>query len=184
MSRTRIMYDSTTPAAIPRSAEMVAGYVNGEFAWTKEEWSLFPHAAKVHISVRAVNDGNVLDIETGDATPDQAPTWVKARRQAGHIRPTLYVNRANAEAAIAACEKEQLQPGHQFWIWLATLDGSDPHDLPGIVAIQDKSAAMLGFNADASTVFDATWHPTPLTEMEKFARIAVLADEIAKLARS
>lgn len=178
------MYDSTTPAAIPQNAEMVAGYINGEYAWTKEEWARFPHAAKVHISVTAVNDGSVLDIETGDATPDQAPGWVKARRSAGHTRPTLYVNRSNAEAAIAACQKVGLQPGHQFWIWLATLDGSDPKDLPGLVAIQDRGAAALGFNADASTVYDATWHPTPLTAMEKMARIAVLADEIAKLARS
>ena len=156
MSRTRTMYDSTTPAAIPNSAEMVAGYINGDFTWTKEEWASFKGAAKVQISVKAVNEGHVLDIETGDATPDEAPGWIKARRQAGHERPTLYVNRSNAQGVIDACKKEGLQPGHEFWLWLATLDGTVTTGLPAVVAIQDKSASMLGFNADSSVVFDSS----------------------------
>lgn len=184
VTRIRAMYDSTTPAAIPENAEMVAGYLNGDFTWTREEWARFKNAVKVGIVISAINEGHVLDVETGDATPQQAPGWVKARRAAGHTRPTVYVNRSNAHAVIDACAKEGLEPGKQFWLWLATLDGTDTTDLPAVVAIQDKDAKALGFNADSSVVLDPTWHPSPMSVLERFARIAVLADEIGKLARA
>ena len=180
---TRTMYDSVTPAAIPVDAEMVAGYVNGHYEWRPQDWDRFPKAVKVHITIMAVNEAGVLDIETGDASPQQAPGWVKARQQSGLKRPTLYVNRSNAETVIAECTKAGLKPGEHYWLWLATLDGTKTTTLPGVVAIQDKGAAMLGFNADSSVVFDPTWHPTPLTNRQRLDKIAGLSAEINQLAK-
>lgn len=183
MSTTRTMYDSTTPQVIPADAEMVAGYVNGEFAWHPQDWDRFPHAVKVHITIMAVNEAGVLDIETGDATPEQAPGWVWARLSAGLKRPTLYVNRSNAQEVIDLCKTAGLKPGTDYWLWLATLDGTATTDLPGVVAIQDKGAGALGFNADSSIVLDPTWHTSPLTDQQRFEKIAALAVEMQKLAR-
>jgi hypothetical protein len=182
MGTTRIMYDSVTPQAIPADAEMVAGYVNGHYAWTSADWDRFKNAVKVHITIMAVNEAGVLDVETGDATPQQAPDWVKARLAAGLQRPTLYVNRSNAPAVLLECHNAGLEPGRHFWLWLATLDGTQTTDLPAVVAIQDKGAAALRFNADSSVVFDPTWHPSPLTDAERFAAIGQLAAQITKLA--
>lgn len=86
----RTMYDSVNPARIPRNAEMVAGYVNGPYQWADTDWALFPNAVHVGIAVRAsYNGGEVLDVETGDAAPMQAPDWVLMRRAAG-VNPTIY----------------------------------------------------------------------------------------------
>lgn len=184
MSTTRTMYDSTTPQIIPADAEMVAGYVNGEFAWQPADWDRFPHAVKVHITIMAVNEAGVLDVETGDVIPAQAPGWVKARRQSGLARPTLYVNRSDAQQVIDACTADGLKAGVDYWLWLATLDGTATTDLPGVVAIQNKGATALGFNADSSVVLDPTWHPSPLTDQQRFDKIAVLAIEMHRLAAS
>lgn len=177
----RTMFDSTTPDQIPADAEMVAGYINGTYAWDADAWARFPNAAQVHITVIAVNTAGVLDVETGDATPVQAPGWIKARRASGQPRPTVYVNRANHDAVVEACADAGLAPGVHYWIWLATLDGTLPHPLPGVVAVQDKSAQILGFNADSSIVFDATWHPTPLTDGQRLEKAVALAAEIVAL---
>lgn len=89
---TRTMYDAVTPKNIPRDAQMVAGYLNGPYAWKTSDWAMFPNAVHVGISVRAdFHAGQVLDVEPGDATPAQAVDWVLARRSAG-MDPTIYCN--------------------------------------------------------------------------------------------
>lgn len=70
----RLMFDSTTPSAIPVTAELVGGYVNGQYAWSSADWNRFPGAQQVRINVTGDPAlGNCLDVETGDATPEQAP---------------------------------------------------------------------------------------------------------------
>src|SRR4051812_11969732 len=129
---TRIMYDAVTPTNIPRNAEMVAGYVNGKYAWTQQEWDLFPNATKVEISVRAYWDaGHVLDVEAGDATPAEAPAWAIKRRQAG-ITPTIYCNRSTWPYVVSAFEQANVPQPH---FWIAT--GSRTTVIPnGAVAAQ------------------------------------------------
>lgn len=38
---TRTMYDSTNPGAIPASAALVAGYVDGLYRWSDAAWARF-----------------------------------------------------------------------------------------------------------------------------------------------
>ncbi len=89
-SMTRRMYDSTDPSAIPFDGELVAGYVDGRYAWSPVQWATFPRKVHVPIAVFAsTDDGIVLDVERWDATPQQAPDWVLMRRAAG-VDPTVY----------------------------------------------------------------------------------------------
>lgn len=86
----RTMFDSITARDIPADAKMVAGYVNGTYQWSNADWALFPNATKVRIATRAnIDDGHVLDVEVGAATPASAPDWVQMRRAHGLI-PTVY----------------------------------------------------------------------------------------------
>jgi hypothetical protein len=128
----RMMYDAVTPTNIPADAQIVAGYLNGRYAWTASEWASFPNAVHVGISVRAAFlQGHVLDVEPGDATPAESVGWVKARRAAG-ADPTVYCNRSTWPLVRAAFAAAKVAEPHY---WIATASGK--FEIPaGAVAAQ------------------------------------------------
>jgi len=144
------MYDSITAADIPTDCDLVAGYIDGGYKWPESWWTRFPGKVKVRVAVLAsTNDGHVLDVETGDATPDQAPDWVARRRRAG-ADPTIYCNLSNMGAIMDAFNAAGVARPH---LWLAHYDGDAT--LPaGYVAKQYADAAMTGGHYDASVVAD------------------------------
>lgn len=72
---TRYMYDAVTPGHIPTSATMVAGYADGLYANMGAMAARFPNATRVSIAVKWTTRAQVLDVESGDATPAQAVQW-------------------------------------------------------------------------------------------------------------
>lgn len=169
---TRLMYDSVDPNAIPVNAEMVAGYVDGNFKWSDTGWSRFANSIKVRIAVFAsTNDGDVLDVENGDASPDQAAGWIKMRQEAGIFVPTIYCNRSTRPAVEAACA------GLTFDLWIATLDGTQ--DIAGTVAVQYAGSAITGQNYDLSIVTDDGWpHRTqPLKEKDNMGAQMIITPD-------
>ena len=161
----RTMFDSVTASNIPTDAQMVAGYVDpgGMFTWTDADWARFPTAIKVRIAGHAsTNDGHVLDVEAGDATPDQAPGWVTMRRSAG-VTPTVYCSEA-AWASVKQAFAAQGVPEPEWWI--AGYPGSVGVALyPGAVAHQyrDVGPYDLSIVADFWPGVD-TATPTPTSE--------------------
>src|SRR5689334_10025255 len=116
----RLMYDSVTAADIPAGSALVAGYVDGRFAWSDADWARFADRVKVRIAVLAsTNDGHVLDVEAANATPDQAPLWVNMRRFAG-TDPTVYTGRSLWPAVRAAFKRAAIAEPHY---WIADWDG-------------------------------------------------------------
>lgn len=102
----RLMYDAVTLANVPSDATMVACYMNGIYENVAECAARFPHALRPTISVRAFVDSqhpsvdaDVLDVETGDATPGQAPAWAADMRRKGRV-PTVYCN----ESTLPVCK--------------------------------------------------------------------------------
>jgi hypothetical protein len=88
------MYDSTTAADIPPEAELVAGYINGRYAWKASDWTRFPTAKKAYITVTASEYmAIILDVERYDATPEQAPGWVRESGRLTGWVPTIYGSR-------------------------------------------------------------------------------------------
>lgn len=142
----RTMYDSVDASKIPANAEMVAGYVDGAYAWKAEDWRRFPNAVAVRIAVfPTTNDGTCGDVENGDMTPATAVAWVKLRRAAG-IDPSLYTSLDNWEHVQAAFEYASEPQPH--W-WIAAWSG-DPTVMVGTVAHQYQNGA----DYDTSTVAD------------------------------
>ncbi|WP_336158203.1 hypothetical protein [Amycolatopsis sp. VC5-11] len=119
----RIMYDSVTPRNILKAnpkPQMVGGYINGRYKWSDADWALFPDAVHVRISVRAsFLDGDVLDVEPGDADPSEVPAWLTARRKAG-ADPSVYCNRSTWPQVAAACKAAGIAEPHYF---IATASG-------------------------------------------------------------
>lgn len=119
---TRLMYDgiNTDASSIPTTAQLVAGYVDGLYAWSPADWARFPHSVHVEIAVLpTTNAGVVLDVEQGNGTPAQSVDWVLMRRAAG-ADPTVYCNVSTWPAVRSAFEVRGV-PEPQCWI--AQYDG-------------------------------------------------------------
>jgi hypothetical protein len=146
----RTMYDSVTPGAIPTSAVLVAGYVDGPYAWSKGDWARFPKAVKVRIATRAAtNDGHVLDVEPGDATAAQAVNWVVMRRKAA-VDPSIYCSQSAWAGVRAAFAAARVAAPHY---WIAHYDG-DKTIPAGAVAKQYADPPNTGGHYDLSAVAD------------------------------
>jgi len=89
---TLTMFDSVNLDEIPANPQAVAAYVDGRFANATEAAQRFPHAHLLTIAVSAAHDASCLDIETGDATPEQAPAWYQRQKARGAARPCLYAS--------------------------------------------------------------------------------------------
>jgi hypothetical protein len=74
-SKVDVMFDAVEPSQIPVDAPCVAGYTGGAWPTYHELDDLFPHAHHVSIAISASEDADILDVEPGDASPDQAPGW-------------------------------------------------------------------------------------------------------------
>jgi LysM repeat protein len=141
------MYDSVTVTDIPATAKLVAGYVDGRYNNINALHRRFPHAVVVGIATNAhTNDGHVLDVETGDATPKEAVQWVVMRRHAGKD-PSVYCNASAWPHVKAAFKAAHVNEPHY---WIAQWDGSAK--VPeGAVAKQYKDAEP-GHHYDTSVV--------------------------------
>ena len=141
------MYDSATPDNIPTSAQVVAGYIDGDFAWPADAWDRWPGADRVLITVSGSLTGNVADVENGDMTPDQARGWIEAKQAAHHRGCTVYCNRASLRSVWAACR------GHAYYIWVADWTGS-PHEIANTIATQYQNN---GDQYDLTMIYSQQW---------------------------
>jgi hypothetical protein len=159
---TRTMYDSVSAAKIPTTAVMVAGYVDGLYKWSVSDWNRFPRAVKVQIAVFATtNLGQVLDVERGNATPAQAPTWVVKRRALG-VDPTVYCSESAWPAVRAAFRSQGIPEPHY---WIASYPGIGPKIYAGSVAHQYADPGPYDLS-----VVDNYWpgvdpKPTPIQKL-------------------
>ena len=152
------LYDSTSANDIPSDAPLVGGYVDGLYRWTSADWARFPNSTQVRIAVSpATNDGFVLDVEQGDATPAQAPVWVQMRRNAKIGNATIYCSRSvlpEIQAAFTAAGVAQ----PFYWVadWTGTV-----HMVPGAVATQYADPPASGGHFDLSVTNDVWPHIAP-----------------------
>lgn len=173
----RTMYDSVTPGNIPVSAQMVAGYVSPSgYAWSASGWARFPNSTQVKITPQVSHTGlgiHVLDVESGDATPTQAPGWAKAQRALGQV-PTIYCS-ASVWGQVQAAFNAQgvAQPNY----WIAAYPGGGSNVLPslnGIVAVAHQYTDAGPY--DLSVVADY-WpgvdNPMAVLQPDDYTNIAV-----------
>lgn len=175
---TRTMYDSVDANAIPTNAPIVGGYVDGLYVWSNADWNRFPHSVKVRIAVFAdTNDGHVLDVESGNATPTQAPSWVRMRRAAG-VDPTIYCSQSWWGLLQGAFDSQNVPQPHY---WIANYDDVKQM-IPGAIAKQYADDQIVGAHYDLSIVadywpgVDPTPPPTPELVTEDDTMILVQVD--------
>ena len=150
------MFDALPGAfhGIPADAQLVAGYIDSGGpqypVMTDAEWALYPNAVHVRIATQAgTNDGHVLDVESGDATPEQAPGWVKMRRAAG-ADPSVYCSSSAWQTVRDQFAAQGIPEPH--W-WIASYSQPPDTTIPaGAVAHQWGGNMDGGY--DVSSVAD------------------------------
>lgn len=154
-----ILYDSTNAADIPASAQAVAGYVNGAYAWTNADWHYWSKVPTLRIDVLNQGVGNVLDVERGDATPADAPLWLNRARARGIALPLIYCSLAAFPAVIDAFARTGVPEGGY---WIADWTGLAHQVTPPASIVQYADPAHgSGGHYDVSTVFDPHVLSTP-----------------------
>lgn len=141
------MFDAIEVSQIPANAQAVAGYIGGKWPTYGELIKRFPKAKHLSIAVFASLDAACLDIETGDASPGQAPAWVKRQKARGVKRPCLYANLSTMPAVKGALTKAGIKR-EDVRLWVAEWTFV-PHIPPGYDACQWTDRA-LGRNLDQS----------------------------------
>lgn len=143
---TRTMYDAVNAENLPSTSALIGAYCNGLYTNMVQVMLRFPRAVVVKISVYATRDaGTVLDVENGNARPDEAPGWAAKRRLAG-VDPTVYCNISTWSAVQQAFAAQGVPQPHY---WIAHYDG-DPTIPPGAVAKQYQNGSAY----DTSSVAD------------------------------
>lgn len=149
------MYDSIEVGTVPSSAVAVAGYVGGYWPTFASLVLRFPRAKHLSIAINAQENADCLDIENGDATPDEAPAWVRRQQKRGVRRPCLYASLSAMAAVMRALNDSGIKRS-EVRLWVAWYVGRRilPH---GFDACQYDDKA-LGRNLDVSvcspTFFD------------------------------
>jgi hypothetical protein len=153
----RIMYDAVTPANIPPSAQLVAGYVDGAYRWKPSDWARFPHAVHVGIATQAAtNDGQVLDVERYDAIPEEAPAWVLMRRRGG-IDPSVYCQGSTwPQVRRLFVDAKVVEPHY----WVASWPGGG--DVVPLDAVAHQYLHLPGYDVSAVVAYWAGVDPAPV----------------------
>lgn len=145
----RMMFDSIDVMTLPAGADLYAGYDDGNWPDAAAIAARFPNARVIRVTTNpADNEGDVLDVENGDATPADIPGWVARRRGSG-AWPSIYCALGTWSACRTAVARARLAVPP--W-WVAAYPGCGPALYPTSVAHQYASYA--GFGYDVSVVAD------------------------------
>src|SRR4029077_21203424 len=164
-----LMRDSVTASKIPPLTPVVAGYADGLYAWSAADWALFPTAVKISIAVHPDHQGDVLDVETGDAVPADIPGLCTRFNRPGRRAPTVYCSRSAWPACKAVAGDTRID-----W-WISTLDGTQ--DVPGAVAVQYETTGAY----DESIIHDLTWVTPEVPGMDMNTARGIAYDLLAAL---
>jgi hypothetical protein len=153
------MYDSIEPSALPADAQAVAGYVGGHWPDYSPIVARFPNARHKSVAVNAEEDADILDIERGDAVPEQYPAWHKRQVARGVELPGPYAPASLMPSVLAACkaagiEQAELADWWAHWNGEATLEG-------GGRAKQYIDHGPHGENYDVSVCDPSFWGTKP-----------------------
>jgi len=140
------LYDSVTPSAIPASSQAVAVYSNGHYAASPGQ--VGKRGLTLWIDTNGSNPhADVLDVEPGDATPQQAAAWVEQKLNATpNSTAIVYTMRSDWGAVQdAVSHLAWWMPSHtKYWI-------ADPTGVPHIVPGSQATQWYWGQNYDIST---------------------------------
>jgi hypothetical protein len=139
------IYDSVTPSSIPAGAK-AAVYSNGSYAASPSQ--VAGHANTLWIDTSGSNPkANALDVEPGDATPQQAGTWVQQKLTATPNQTAIVytmISQWDATKQAISALPSQMQSHVKWWI-------ADPTGVNHVVPGSDATQWYWGQNYDITT---------------------------------
>lgn len=149
------LYDSIRVSDVKRVASTqgaaVAGYVDGTWADYTAMVSAFPHDRHLSIAARPSDDADCLDVETGDAKPQDVPAWALRQHHRGVWRPVVYAS-TNVWPQIEEELRKANLPGVFVRRWLASWNGQA--DVPAGYDAHQFTDRANGQNVDESVCLD------------------------------
>lgn len=150
------MYDDIIATNPPADGDLYAGYDDGHWPDADALAARFPGKRVLRITVNPNdNEGDVLDVETGDANPVDAPPWVQRRRAAGMV-PWVYCSEVLFASVREAFAIAKVIPPIY---WVARWDGVAALDIPVADAKQYQSTP--GYDASVVADYIPGWDPAP-----------------------
>ena len=127
----KTMYDTQYPSIVPKSADLVASYVDGPQA------SNFDQAQQIFgskaLSITWTGEpADIADVEGGFAM-SKLPEWIRQQQDAGIPRPVIYAIYSGVGTNYQQVKKA-VGSAKVSW-WLSDWTGK-PHTLPGADAVQ------------------------------------------------
>jgi hypothetical protein len=133
---TRTMYDGIEPGSVPAGADIYAGYDDGAWQSLAALKAANPGKPSVSICVTATGTARVLDIENGDAQPEEAPAWAARQRAGGNPWPVCYMN-TSTWGAVKAAFAAQGVAAPLYWVASYVKDPTVVPAIPaGAIALQ------------------------------------------------
>jgi hypothetical protein len=162
------MFDSTSISQVPADAPAVAGYVGGYWPTYLQLVQRFPRAYHLSIAINAAEDAECLDIERGDAVPDEAPAWVRRQVQRGVRRPVLYSSVSSMQIVLSCLESAgitrdsvRLWSAHYTGVPHLCSGGGCGYGLGAGVNATQWTDRSLNLNLDESLCDDSFFGPPP-----------------------
>lgn len=161
----RVMYDAVVAADVPADGWAVAGYVNGKWPDFGALEARFPAAQHVSITVNDQGTATVLDVESGDATPAEAPAWAARQRAGGNPYPVVYMDES-AWSTVQAAFSDQGVAAPLYWVASYVDDPTKVPDLPdGAIALQFYDYG--GYDASVAADYWPGLDPAPVATSTK-----------------
>ena len=133
---TRTMYDGVEASSVPAGAAIYAGYDDGTWQSYDPLVSKYPSALHVSICVTSSGTARVLDVESGDASPTDAPGWAEKERADGNAYPVVYMNESTWSSVVSAFS-DQGVAAPLYWVAAYVDDPSTVPAIPsGAIALQ------------------------------------------------
>ena len=115
--RTVSMYDTITLDTVPSNPQVLAGYTSGYWPTYQPLVNRYPKAKVKSIAIAARYHAMCLDVEPGDATPDQVVAWFYADRKAGFSKPCIYSSYYYWRDQISPLLAKAHIPRSAYWAW-------------------------------------------------------------------
>jgi hypothetical protein len=145
-ARPYLIYDSVTPPTIPARQQVVATYADGPHPVPAS--AVTGRKSVLWISITGHDySASVVDVEPGNATPEQAAAWARHRLSASpHAIARIYTMIREWPAVQAAVASFSAQMRERIHWWIA-----DPTGRPHLVTGSDATQWYWGSTYDITT---------------------------------